>query len=361
MFQRIAFKRLNRAYLRSRVLEFDPQRNRYIIFSDQHLGDGKKGSDDFYRHRKLYHHALSEYYDKDFTLISVGDVEELWECNFRDIMKCYPDIYEMESRFLKKGRFIRIYGNHDRRWERRKKIKNELNQVLPGAEVDQGVIIQWEKPDQRIFIAHGHQGGILDDIFWRVSKLIVRYFWKNLQRLARIPSTSPAKNHKIRDSREQIYYKWAKKKKLLFIAGHTHRAMFESYSKIDRLKIKIDKLNQRIKEIEEKIEKEGSLEDLLKKRDQLAEDLLDLKKRLQVSLDENRQGKEQKDLEPGEVPVPCYFNDGCCCFPHCITGIEIEDGMIRLVKWQDSGGFKKEPFEEAEIKLIFDSISRHAT
>ena len=28
-----------------------------------------------------------------------------------------------------------------------------------------------------------------------------------------------------------------------------------------------------------------------------------------------------------------YFNDGSCVHPRCITGIEIRNGMIALVKW----------------------------
>jgi hypothetical protein len=31
---------------------------------------------------------------------------------------------------------------------------------------------------------------------------------------------------------------------------------------------------------------------------------------------------------------PTYFNSGCCCFDDgTITGIEIGDGYIRLIKW----------------------------
>ena len=32
----------------------------------------------------------------------------------------------------------------------------------------------------------------------------------------------------------------------------------------------------------------------------------------------------------GEIP---YFNDGSCVHPRCITGIEIADGNIMLIKW----------------------------
>jgi hypothetical protein len=34
------------------------------------------------------------------------------------------------------------------------------------------------------------------------------------------------------------------------------------------------------------------------------------------------------------VVPPCYFNTGCCSFPDGdITGLEIADGEIRLVRW----------------------------
>ncbi|MFT7350008.1 MAG: putative phosphodiesterase, partial [Candidatus Paceibacteria bacterium] len=33
---------------------------------------------------------------------------------------------------------------------------------------------------------------------------------------------------------------------------------------------------------------------------------------------------------PGEIP---FFNDGSCVHPRSITGIEIEDGAISLIKW----------------------------
>jgi predicted phosphodiesterase len=35
--------------------------------------------------------------------------------------------------------------------------------------------------------------------------------------------------------------------------------------------------------------------------------------------------------EPGDI---AFFNDGSCVHPRSITGIEIEDGTISLIKWQ---------------------------
>jgi hypothetical protein len=34
------------------------------------------------------------------------------------------------------------------------------------------------------------------------------------------------------------------------------------------------------------------------------------------------------------ISPPCYFNTGCCSFPDGdVTGLEIADGEIRLVRW----------------------------
>ena len=35
--------------------------------------------------------------------------------------------------------------------------------------------------------------------------------------------------------------------------------------------------------------------------------------------------------EPGDI---AYFNDGSCVHPRSITGLEIENGAISLIKWQ---------------------------
>ena len=31
--------------------------------------------------------------------------------------------------------------------------------------------------------------------------------------------------------------------------------------------------------------------------------------------------------------APPYFNDGSCVHPRCITGIEIQNGEVILIKW----------------------------
>jgi UDP-2,3-diacylglucosamine pyrophosphatase LpxH len=43
-------------------------------------------------------------------------------------------------------------------------------------------------------------------------------------------------------------------------------------------------------------------------------------------------GHTHRPYLPGEKEPP-YCNTGSCVHPRCITGIEIENGEIRLIKW----------------------------
>jgi hypothetical protein len=46
---------------------------------------------------------------------------------------------------------------------------------------------------------------------------------------------------------------------------------------------------------------------------------------------------------------PSYFNSGCCCFDDgTITGIEISEGFIRLIKWSLVNGKPRRIVAEEE-------------
>lgn len=327
---------LERAFQKAKRIEVNLKEGKFIIFSDQHIGDGKKGSDDFQRNRDIYYTALKHYYDNGFTLISVGDTEELWECDIDKILEFNKSIYEMEEFFFKEKRLIRIFGNHDRFWS----IKSfrEKNYIFGNIDIVESILI-----NEKIFIAHGHQGELASDILWPLSRWIVRNIWKPFQRLTGIPSNSPAQNWKVRDEREEAYYEWAKEKKVIFIAGHTHRAMFESLSKIDRLRMRIEELEKSLEKLTEE-DRNSAIEEIEK-----------LNKIIEKSLIENRDGNPEKRLGR-EIPVPCYFNSGCCLYPNGITGIEIENGIIRLVKWERDDKVIKRIFEEERLDRLMERI-----
>ena len=55
---------------------------------------------------------------------------------------------------------------------------------------------------------------------------------------------------------------------------------------------------------------------------------------------------------------PSYFNSGCCCFNDGdITGIEIEGGFIRLIKWlQQDNGPARMVLEEKKLEDILKDL-----
>ena len=58
---------------------------------------------------------------------------------------------------------------------------------------------------------------------------------------------------------------------------------------------------------------------------------------------------------------PSYFNSGCCCFDDgTITGIEIAEGFIRLVKWSTVNGTSTRVVaEESAITELADKIMNY--
>ena len=60
--------------------------------------------------------------------------------------------------------------------------------------------------------------------------------------------------------------------------------------------------------------------------------------------------------QPGSVPA--YFNTGCCKFADGdITGMEIEDGVLRLIRWKTTGGVSlRTVLQEAPLLTLFAQL-----
>jgi len=317
--------------------------DRYIIFSDVHKGDRERGSDDFQRNEMIYCYALQYYLDHDYRLILNGDVEEGWEAEYPAIIQAYESTaFAMERHFASQGngRYLRIYGNHDLDWADPQQVNEHLVPVLGPIQVHPAVFL-----GDRIFIVHGHQGGIYSDRLARRSRFVVRYFWRPLQRIFGLQSNRAAENNLIRRNRDKHLYEWAKANRLLLIAGHTHRAMFRSFSKTYQLKLLRDQL----------------LEQLRTTTDPYLRFLLPvaierINQTIRASVEELEEDKEISRLEAD--PVPCYFNDGCCVHTNGITGIEIDRGEIRLVKWEISDTHCDPDLETKRRPEFFVAIER---
>jgi predicted phosphodiesterase len=294
------------------VIPFNSETHRFIIFSDQHKGR-KNGADDFMPAEENYLKALAYYNDHQFHLISLGDCEELWENTFLQVMKHNQPSFDVEKKFVIRRAFTKIFGNHDLDWEIDPLAPAYLQKIY-GVEmaVLQGIILETSigKKILRIFCTHGHQGDLQSDGNW-FSKVFVTKIWAPLQAFLRINPNTPAYDQQLKTAHNRMMYEWARQQKdLILITGHTHQPVFESLTHFERLQ------RQHRKALyEHNPEWAQALEDQMKWRSiedtVITEDYLNIK--------------------------PVYFNSGCCCFADGdITGIEIADGFIRLIKWEET-------------------------
>jgi hypothetical protein len=128
-------------------------------------------------------------------------------------------------------------------------------------------------------------------------------------------------------------YQWsAHQRNLLLITGHTHQPVFESLTHVERLK-----------------------------REQ-KQALYDLNKEWAEALDLEIQWRKKDDDEIREDYLqmkPTYFNSGCCCFiDGDISGIEISEGKIRLIKWKKTeGASKRTVLEERSLAELVKELS----
>jgi hypothetical protein len=117
----------------------------------------------------------------------------------------------------------------------------------------------------------------------------------------------------------------------LLITGHTHQPVFESLTHLERL--------YKTRELARK-------DNDLQVTDQLEKEV----------------GKREKKFASVKVDYismkPSYFNSGCCCFSDGdITGIEIADGCIRLIKWEmKNQQSKRIVLEEISLKELIKGL-----
>lgn len=269
-------KVLERITNTGKYIEFDDN-SKIVFISDVHRGDGGY-SDSLRMNDNIYKAALNFYCNNEYTLIELGDGDELWKNkNCVDIAYAYKDIFEILSRFHNKNKLYLVYGNHDIIKSRDNFIKKQKSachnicdafkdtmiELYENVKFYEGVVLNYKPLNKKIYAFHGHQVDFMNCKLWRVSRFLVRYIWRFLEGIGGFKApTSPAKNYDKGDKIDEVLDKYALKQKQMIICGHTHN---------DRMP------------------------------------------------------------KPGEG---LYFNDGCCVFPSAITSIEIEKGEIQLVKWE---------------------------
>ncbi|MXV16227.1 metallophosphoesterase [Pedobacter sp. HMF7056] len=283
--------------------------DRFIILSDQHKG-AKNGADDFMLAERNYLAALDHYFNGNYCYINLGDSEELWKNGVISVTRENPLSFEKEKQFLKEKRFIKIFGNHDLFWDNDPLAAITLLGIYgEKVRIYTGALLETDIGGNpfKIFLTHGHQGDLQSDGNW-FSKWFVSMVWAPLQSYLGINPNTPSNNDELKTEHNRLMYEWsARQENMLLVTGHTHQPVFLSLTHLERLY--------------------QSLNDAKKAGDQLL---------IQEFEREIRSRWRKGDIIPDFTSYrPTYFNAGCCCFDDGdITGIEIADGYIRLVKWE---------------------------
>ncbi|MEL7148074.1 MAG: metallophosphoesterase [Bacteroidota bacterium] len=305
------YKQLDKLYEQAKEVNVKAC-DQLVIFSDLHMGDGSN-KDDFKVNAELFAYALEKYYlKKQFKLVLNGDVEELQRYSMPKIHKAWNHVIKLFSEFG--SDLHKTVGNHDLQLS-----------VLPPDQlahpIEEAIKLKFDEGD--IFVFHGHQASRKYQRHNQLVGLTLKYFANPLGIKNYSVSHDSKKQYKI----EKIAYHHAAYNKIVSIIGHTHRPLFESLHKTDRIRFRIEQLCR----------------EYATNRDQrIAKAIKALKKSLKSAHKEAPQtGTEQGYMYNSLFHLPCLFNSGTVIGKRGMTCLEIHDGKISLVHWFDKKTSKK--------------------
>ncbi len=302
------FLLLDQLYKKAPVLELTEKDN-VVVISDLHMGDGRS-HDDFTRNSRIFLTALKDFYlPGGYTLILNGDVEEALKFKVSRINKRWEEVYRLFSEFNDKGRLYKLTGNHDPKL------------LLAGSKYHfklyDSLKLKFEKNE--FFIYHGHQSSFYYDVFSDLMTFILRYG----ANIFHIPNFTVAYNSKKRSHVEKMAYDFAKSKKIISVIGHTHRPLFESLSKMDTMKFRMEYYLRQLQYID------GSEKEEIEKKIKICSE------KIKQHDEENRKEHTVNTLYSDRIVLPFVFNSGTVVGKRGMTSLEISEGVISLVHWFD--------------------------
>jgi UDP-2,3-diacylglucosamine pyrophosphatase LpxH len=319
---------LNRARAAAAVVPIELRDLRLAVLSDLHRGSGDN-ADDFRACKHNFAAAVAHYHRRHHILAILGDAEDLWECWPAEVVSKYAASIAQEKPFLDAGRYWRFFGNHDDAWQHRILVDLYLRPLLGPVELIESLRLQVMDRGNalgEIFLVHGHQGAVWEERLAWLSRRVLHYGWRPIQRLTKWKTTTPATNWRLGRKHERAIYNWAVQKEgVIVIAGHTHHPAFPSPARYEQLAATYDDLRLQPEafdpEVVERIEADLAF------------------------------AKAQEQ--------PCYFNTGCCSFSDgSLTGIEIAGGIIRLVRWSGpKGSARREVLAAARLRKILRDVA----
>lgn len=266
--------RLDRAYKNAKRISFTDE-SKFILFSDCHRGDASF-ADDFANNRNIYFHALTHYFSHHFTYIELGDGDELWEnLFFKEIFEANKNVYLLLQKFFKENRLHMVYGNHD--------------------------------------------------MVYRNPNVTNRHFesYFEAKEGKDVPFFPGIKYH------EAIILENTEMNQELFLT-HGHQADFMNSVgwKINRFMVRVLWKPLQIWGIKDPTSPAKNYVELVKVERRLKKWIANNNNKITITGHTHR----PRFPKPEENALH-YFNDGSCVHPRSITGIEIENGNISLIKW----------------------------
>lgn len=264
-------KRLSKIYALAEVIPID-ESSRIIIMSDCHRGNGNWG-DNFSGNQNLFFAALYYYYENGYTYIELGDGDELWENRkIEDIIYAHSDAFWLMSLFYKSDRLYMLYGNHD----------------------------------------------IVKKDSWYVQTKCASFYCDSCDsNLALFPGIKIREGLilRYRDSKNQIF----------LTHGHQADCFNSTLWRLARFLVRY---------LWRPLELVGLKDPTSAAKNHVKMNAVE--KNLSEWSKQNKQfmicGHTHRPVFP-KVGDILYFNDGSCVHPRCITGIEIRNGTISLIKW----------------------------
>ncbi len=265
--------RLTRAYQKAKIIEFDDT-SKFILFSDCHRGDNSF-ADDFANNRNIYFHALKHYYSSGFQYCELGDGDELWENrSFQPILDAHKNVFMLMKQFHKEGRLHMVWGNHDMVYRNHAYLKAHLYTYFDPKD--------------------GQEEELLKDLIYEEALIL-----------------------KHKESAQELFL------------THGHQADFMNYRgwRINRFLVRVLWKPLQVWGIADPTSPARNYRELIKVERRVKKWIL----RNNLIITVIGHTHRPRFPEPGDIPL---FNDGSCVHPRSITGIEIENGQISLIKWQ---------------------------
>ncbi|MFH6603458.1 metallophosphoesterase [Maribacter algicola] len=265
--------RLTRAYQNAKIVPFDDT-SKFILFSDCHRGDNSF-ADDFANNRNIYYHALKYYFNEGFNYCELGDGDELWEnLNFESIFEAHKNVYELLRLFHHRDRLHMVWGNHDMVYKDPDYVKKHLSSYYEPI----------EDKDKELFKGITYS-----------EALILRHT----------------------ETQQEIFM------------AHGHQADWWNYTfwRWSRFLVRVLWKPLQVWGIADPTSPAKNYKELIKLEKRIKKWIL--RNNLLITIVGHTH--RPRFPEPGDIP---FFNDGSCVHPRSITGIEIENGKISLIKWQ---------------------------